>query len=241
MRKRIIDTDGLYFDTALVRLLGAKGLHLYVRLWGLAEDWGGFRPDYSEIALRMGALKFSSKEVERIITKLIEAGKVVVYESGSEKFCWLKNLLKHQVLNNPSPPVLPLPSWIECEIKKYPSGKKYAIYKNNFGEELPVGYRDPTSNSVTVTETETKHNGKETETETETLSPEDLNYLLIGISEKLDLHLTKAEREKIFFLYRQKEKKESIRNPDIFLSTLALDYRRKCPRKSEPPDMELVE
>jgi hypothetical protein len=62
-RKRIIDTEGLYFKTELVKILGPRGLLLYIRLWALAEDWGGYEFNAEEIALRMGALKFIPKEV----------------------------------------------------------------------------------------------------------------------------------------------------------------------------------
>lgn len=134
-RKRIIDTD-LYFDVEICNLLGDRGLHLYFRLWGIADDSGVYEPRYADIALKMGALNFSHKEVENYIQKLVDGGKVIPFVSNGTTYHWLKNLLKHQPLNNPSPPKYPLPDWISCKIRKYPSGKKFAVY-HLIEEKLP--------------------------------------------------------------------------------------------------------
>jgi hypothetical protein len=161
-RRRIIDTDDLYFDVEIVELLGAKGLHLYIRLWGLAEDWGGYEPNYKDIALKMGALKFTSRKVEADIRKLIDARKIVPYSVNGQEMHWIRNLLKRQPLNNPAPPRLPVPPWVRWEKKKYDSGKHYAVYRvdeqslkdylnlcRNDTGSLPVGSKE----TVTVTET----------------------------------------------------------------------------------------
>jgi uncharacterized phage protein (TIGR02220 family) len=155
-RKRIIDTEGLYFDTKLVQALGPRGLHLYIRLWGIAEDWGGYEYNPDEIALKMGALKFTSKEVEGFVGKLVQMGKVIEYEGDGKKIHWLRNFLKNQSLNNPGPPKLPLPPWIKWESKRYESGKTYAKYEVIPGK-LPVGYQYTTSSPETK-RNETKRN-----------------------------------------------------------------------------------
>ena len=160
-RKRIIDTEELYFDTELFTLLKERGLHLYIRLWGLAEDWGGYAPKYSDIALRMGALKFTTKQVEDYISKLLNNRKIIQYEVNGRKIHWIVNFLKHQKLDNPSPPTLPLPEWISCELCEYKSRKKYAKY-TIIPEKLPVDYQSTTSKRETETVTETKRNRKET-------------------------------------------------------------------------------
>lgn len=128
-RKRVIDTTELFFDTKLVKLLGAKGVLLYVRLWCIAEDWGGYIPDYDDIALQMGALRFTPAEVKTYIEKLVADGKVVEYEQDGIKIHWIKSFMKHQTLKNPVPPSIPLPVWVRCEKKNYPSGRAYAKYK----------------------------------------------------------------------------------------------------------------
>ena len=134
-RKRIIDTD-LYFDSEICDLLGDRGLHLYFRLWGIADDSGVYEPRYSDIALQMGALNFKPNEVQDFIQKLIDKGKIIPFTSNGVAYHWIKNLMKHQPLNNPSPPRHPLPEWISCEIKKYPSGKNFAVYQI-LNEKLP--------------------------------------------------------------------------------------------------------
>jgi hypothetical protein len=162
-RKRLIDTEELYFDTELIDLLGPRGLHLYIRLWGLAEDWGGFEPRYDDIALKMGALKFSGDEVKGCLKLLIDAGKIIEYTAAEKQVYWLVNLLKHQPLDNPAPPKLPLPAWIKCKIEQYKSGKKYASYQV-IPKKLPVAYRSATGNGVTVTVTKQNSNSNSNET-----------------------------------------------------------------------------
>jgi hypothetical protein len=165
-RKRIIDTEEFYFKADLVSLLGERGLHLYIRLWGIAEDWGGYEPKYSDIAFKMGALRFEERETKKYINRLIERGKIIEYNKDGKLVHWIVNFLEHQPLDNPSPPKLPLPEWVGCEILEYKSGKKYAKYVI-IQEKLPVAYRSPTSNGVTVT----KRNSNVTVTVTNKTEP----------------------------------------------------------------------
>lgn len=153
-RKRLIDTHSLCFDTEIVTILKERGSILYIRLWGIAEDWGGYDPKYDDIALLMGAFKLKASEVKNYIDRLIEAKKIIPYEVNGKTYHWIVNLLKHQPLDNPSAPKLPLPEWVECKISEYKSGKKYAKY-TVITEKLPVAYSSPTGNLVTVTETVT--------------------------------------------------------------------------------------
>lgn len=162
-RKRVFDGE-LYFDSELVGLLGSDGLHLYFRLWGLAEDWGGYEPKYADISLRMGALKISASKVESLIKKLIDVKKIIEYERNGKKYHWIVNLMKHQPLDKPALPHLPLPEWITHEVKEYKSGKKYAAY-TIIPEKVPVQYENSTSTVPELpkrNETETKRNETET-------------------------------------------------------------------------------
>jgi hypothetical protein len=161
-RKRVIDADGLYHDEELVDLLGERGLHLYIALWGIAEDWGGFEYLPKSISKRMGALDFTVRQVANYISKLESARKIIPFSAEGRKFYWLLNFKKHQPLNNPSLPQLPIPEWINYEVKKYKSGKQYAVYSVIPGR-LPVGYQDITSRLRVGS-----RNRNETETETET-------------------------------------------------------------------------
>ncbi len=162
-RKRLVDTDQLFFKPKLVKAIGADGLLIYIRLWGLAEDWGGLEIDADEISLQTGALRYSTELVFNTIEKLVQIGKLIPYEINGREYHWIKNLLEYQPLNNPTPPKLPLPSWISCEIKEYRSGKKYAKYTIDH-KKIPVDYEE-TTNKLPVA-LETKRNRIETETET---------------------------------------------------------------------------
>lgn len=175
-RKRIIDTE-LYFDTDLYDILGDRGLHLYIRLWGIAEDSGVYIPNYSDIALQLGALKFSNEEVKNLIKSLIKAKKILVFHENKREFHWLRNFLKHQTLNNPPPPKLPLPKWLKCVHHKFKSGKEYVKYSIIQSELLVI--RKATAGITSTLPVPMKRNEtKRIETkqnrnriETETLSP----------------------------------------------------------------------
>ncbi|MCL5024829.1 MAG: hypothetical protein M1497_15970 [Nitrospirae bacterium] len=166
-RKRLIDTE-LYFDTELYELLGCEGLHLYIRLWGLADDSGVYEPRYADIALQMGALHFTPEKVKKYIDVLTKAGKIIPYSANGKGYHWLKNFLKHQPLSNPSLPKYPLPGWMTCEQREYPSGKKYATYQilpeklAEVTSSLPIVYSDTTGNGETKrNETETRRKLRE--------------------------------------------------------------------------------
>ncbi|MDI6855120.1 MAG: hypothetical protein QME75_16120 [Deltaproteobacteria bacterium] len=178
-RKRIIDVDKLLFDDELVEALGPEGLWVYPLLWGLAEDWGGYEPKYGMIALKSGALRLTKESVQRAIEALIRMGKVIPYEANGHTYHWIKNLLKHQTLNNPPPPGIPTPPWIKWEEGRHRSGKKYAKYSilqekipENSGS-LPVAYQYLTGSLPVITddagetrETDDNPNGHLTSTPT---------------------------------------------------------------------------
>src|SRR5512140_3585839 len=101
-RKRVIDTDELLFDDELYNAIGERGLWVYVRLWSLSEDWGGYEPKYGSLALKMGVLRLTADEVRSTIVKLISLGKIIPYQVPGlhntdivTEIHWLKNLLKH--------------------------------------------------------------------------------------------------------------------------------------------------
>jgi hypothetical protein len=147
-RKRVVNLDDLFFDSRLCRLLKGTGLHVYERLWTLAEDWGGYEYDPEDISLQMGALreieKITPQKVEEIINILIQEGKIITYDTGNgRQYHWIKNFMKHQPLKNPTPPKLPLPPWIQCEQNKYKSGKVYARYQI-IEENLPGASQETT-------------------------------------------------------------------------------------------------
>ncbi|MBA7470151.1 hypothetical protein ES707_05429 [subsurface metagenome] len=148
-RKRTLDIHELVFDPELVRALKSKGLIFYEVLWGNADDFGGFEMNYEKIKLWCGALPITITEVKKYLKILTELRKIILYETDGKKCGWLKNLMKCQPLKNPSLPTLPLPEWITYEIKKYPSGKKYAQYQI-ITKKLPVAYQYATKTTETI-------------------------------------------------------------------------------------------
>ncbi|GAH65236.1 unnamed protein product, partial [marine sediment metagenome] len=148
-RKRTLDIHELVFDPELVRTLKSKGLIFYEVLWGNADDFGGFEMNYEKIKLWCGALLITITEVKKFLKTLIELRKIIPYEADGKECGWLKNLMKCQPLKNPSLPTLPLPEWIVCQTKKYPSGKKYAVYQIII-EKLPVAYQYATKTTETI-------------------------------------------------------------------------------------------
>jgi len=165
-RKRIIDTEEFYYDESLYKAVGERGMHMYIRLWGLAEDWGGIEADYAKLGYQMGALRMTSEEVENFVHILAVMGKIICYKIEGREYLWLSKFLKHQVLKNPPPPKLPLPAWIKCRIKQWKkSKKKYAVYELIFSN-LPVAYQyaNGSPRNETETEIETKRNRNEIET-----------------------------------------------------------------------------
>lgn len=143
-RKRTIDTDGLYFDNELTRNLSSFEILAYIRLWGIAEDWGGFEYKPQDIKLQMGGIKISAPQISDFLDKMVAMGKIILFEKEGEKIGWIKNFLKHQDLTNPSLPKLPLPEWIKYEKKQYPGGKSYAVYEV-IESKIPVDYQYATS------------------------------------------------------------------------------------------------
>jgi len=177
-RKRVIDAEELYFDEELVEALGERGLHLYILLWSLAEDWGGFIPDCAKIAFKMGTLKFNGAEVRECLQKLINLKKIIPYQAHHPKFGiveahWLKNLMRHQENSYPGLPKIPLPPWITFKACRFPSGKQYAVYQIN-PEKLPEYLHKTTwkypgdSGSVPVTTRSLPQETAVLETETNT-------------------------------------------------------------------------
>ena len=150
-RIRTIDTDGLFFDGELTNNLTATDFLIYIRLWGIGEDWGGFEWSPENIKLQLGGLKIPISRVEDCLKKLVKMGKIIPYKKDGKLIGWLKNFQTHQKLKKPSLPRLPLPDWITYEQKEYPGGQKYAEYKI-IKNKIPVDYSYPTSN------TETKRN-----------------------------------------------------------------------------------
>ena len=126
-RRRWIDTEGLYFDAKLVRVLGAEGLHVYIRLWSLADDFGGYEVDADHISLQTGALRISPEEVNKYLSSLISLRRVVPYQAEGKSFHWIRHFLRYNHESRPRLPSLPLPPWMSHEIKKQ-GPRRFAVF-----------------------------------------------------------------------------------------------------------------
>lgn len=112
MRKRMI-TPEFFSDDELVENLDMAGRMFYLGTWTVAEDSGVFL--LSPLALKMKIFpgdEISKDQIQSYIDTLVSMGKVVPFESDGKTYGWLKNFGRHQRLDNPSAPTLPLPSWI---------------------------------------------------------------------------------------------------------------------------------
>jgi hypothetical protein len=119
--RRLIDCDQLFEDDQLFEAIGTDGVMLYVRLWSLAECWGGLEDNPKSISRQSGALNLSSKKVGGILKKLVELDKIFPYELEGKRYLWLKNLPKHQKLSRSPKSKIPIPNWIHAEPHEYDS------------------------------------------------------------------------------------------------------------------------
>lgn len=214
-RKRSLDIEGLLFDTELVKTLTLKGLLLYEVMWGQAEDWGGLKLNSADLQLRMGAIKISIKEIDKEIKKLISKEKIIIYEVKNKTYGWIKNFTKHQKLDKPRPPTLPLPEWITYKTEKYPSGRKYAVY--TITAEKLVGLSEKVRlNCKDCIDTNTD---TDTDTDTTTMS-EQVEFLKRWNAKMPFKHMELSDKRKEHLQARLKEPR-FIDNFDLIMSKIS--------------------
>ncbi len=112
MRRRMLNPD-FFTDPDMVANFDFGGRLLYQGLWCLAEDSGCFEPN--PLLLKMKIFPGDDVplgEIQKHIDRLVELEKIVLYEVDGKEYAWLKNFHKHQKLERPSPPTIPLPDWL---------------------------------------------------------------------------------------------------------------------------------
>ncbi len=113
MRKRMLNPD-FFTDPDIVASLDAYGRLLYQGLWCVADDSGCF--ELNSLLLKMkilpGDQNITTEDIQKYLDILIEQKKIITYEVNDKKYSWIKNFHKHQTLNKPNSPTVPLPSWI---------------------------------------------------------------------------------------------------------------------------------
>lgn len=111
-----------FSDEELVGGMDIPGRLFYLGTWSVAEDSGVLT--MSPLSLKMKIFPgddISPEQLETYINRLVQMRKIVPFEYGGKQYGWIKNFNRHQKLDNPSPPTLPLPSWvnwIEGETRK---------------------------------------------------------------------------------------------------------------------------
>lgn|GEM_PF-2065124 len=113
MRKRMV-SPSFFSDEDLIANFDAWGRLFYEGLWCVADDSGCFEP--SPLQLKMQIFpgdNIDLKDVKNWLEKLAELNKIVFYEVAGKNYAWIRNFHKHQTLDRPSPPNIPLPEWLE--------------------------------------------------------------------------------------------------------------------------------
>ncbi|NLT94838.1 MAG: hypothetical protein GXW85_04780 [Clostridia bacterium] len=98
------------------------------------------------------------EQLQQYIEKLIELNKVVPYEANGRQYGWLKNFHKHQRLDKPSPPTVPLPPWV-----KFHGEEEFGNQRHKWYYEIiePVGDNSGTCRGNVVDETTPEVNRRE--------------------------------------------------------------------------------
>ncbi len=130
-----------FTDPDLVAHFDAYGRLFYQGLWCVADDSGCF--EMNTLLLKMKIFPgdaITPEDIEGYLATLLDLGKVIAYEVEGKRYGWLKNFHKHQTLQKPSPPTVPLPDWIEWHgEKEYGSQRHkyfYALVENGSGHDL---------------------------------------------------------------------------------------------------------
>lgn len=113
MRRRMLNPD-FFTDPDVIANLDAYGRLFYQGLWCVADDSGCF--DKNTLYLKMKIFPgddISGTSLENYIQILEKEGKIIPYEVNGKYYGYIKNFHKHQKLDKPSPPTIPLPEWIE--------------------------------------------------------------------------------------------------------------------------------
>jgi hypothetical protein len=79
---------------------------LFIGLWNFADDYGNVQNSPKQIKAQV--FPFDNLSVEPMLIELIENALLVEYEVDSRKYLHIKNFSKHQRVDRPSNPSLPL-------------------------------------------------------------------------------------------------------------------------------------
>jgi len=138
VRRRMLSPE-FFTDADIIANFDAFGRLFYQGLWCVAEDSGCF--EINPLGLKMKIFPGDNiplEQLQQYIEKLIELNKVVPYEANGRQYGWLKNFHKHQRLDKPSPPSIPLPDFICWHGEEEFGDKRHKYYY----EVLPADQRN---------------------------------------------------------------------------------------------------
>jgi len=137
MRRRILNPE-FFVDPDIIANLDFGGRLFYQGLWCVAEDSGVFDPN--PLGLKMKIFpgdNIDISTIQRYYQTLVRLNKVVEFEANGRTYAWLKNFHKHQKLDRPSPPSLPLPPWVVWHGEEELGKEKHKWYYEVLPEYIP--------------------------------------------------------------------------------------------------------
>jgi len=106
-RKRMIDWT--FWEDEEIAGWTERARLFYIGLWNFADDDGRFRAKPK--LLRSNIFPYEEVDIEKLMEET--KSKIQYYESGGQKYGWLKNFRKHQIINHPTDSKLPAPPSVE--------------------------------------------------------------------------------------------------------------------------------
>lgn len=102
-RKRMISPE--FWDDEEIAEWSSDAKLFYIGLWNFADDDGRFRAVPKFLKARI--FPYTNIDVEILMEEIKD--KIQYYESGGQKYGWIKNFKKHQYINHAIPSKLPAP------------------------------------------------------------------------------------------------------------------------------------
>jgi hypothetical protein len=217
--KRRMFTPDFFTDEELVERMDITGRMFYLGTWSAAEDSGVFL--LSPLSLKMKLFPgddISGDEIQAYIDTLIEMKKVVPFEIGGKKYGWLRNFHRHQKLDNPPKPTLPLPVWMAWNDSESRRNRNFSVDENALKQYLstlrpqsvhdvsgtcPDERKGTEKKGTEATETNAQEDGQN---ENELLlSPKELEHICQEIESRMTVHIGRQYIAKSNDLKRIKE------------------------------------
>lgn len=122
MKRRMLDPD-FWGDADIIKAFPYPGDYpgrsLYQFLWNYADDSGVFTPSIGDIKIRFaGGDTFTEEMITAWCGRLVDLGKVIPFSAGGRVYGWIRNFAKHQAIQHPAPPRLPIPPWVRWHGKE---------------------------------------------------------------------------------------------------------------------------